>query len=46
MIGYGRNGKETYTLLCVLYMRGKYRDQAKAYVVTAYPDADRSYPGM
>ena len=41
-----KTGKETYTLLCVLYMRGKYRDQAKAYVITAYPDADRSYPGM
>ena len=45
-IGYGRNGKETYTLLCVLHMRGKHRDQPKAYVVTAYPDTDRSYPGM
>ena len=46
LIGYGRNGKETYTLLCVLYMRFKYQDQPKAYVVTAYPDVDRSYPGM
>ena len=45
-IGYGRNGNETYTLLCVLYMRGKYSDQPKAYVVTAYPDVDRKYPGM
>ena len=27
-------------------MQGKYWDQLKAYVVTAYPDADRKYPGM